>query len=185
MSGLRIGAAAMLLALAACGKPGGTADQAGKIVPATATAANAVAPAVKATLNASDNAPFHAEMPLSEFMPHVMQYAGDGIWKRQGWYTDKTGEHSLFPKNDREWEDAESGARTLAEVTNLLLLPGRRVVAPEWDNAVAVVRTVALRAAAAAEKHDETAFFAAGGDLDEACDVCHIRYDPKFKQKAS
>jgi hypothetical protein len=90
---------------------------------------------------------------------------------------------SLFPKNDKEWEEAESGARTLAEVTNLLLLPGRRVAEPAWDQAVEEVRKVALQAAAAAAKKDADAFFKAGGALDEACDVCHVQYDPTFKQK--
>ena len=161
--------AAALLALAGCGK-GGAAEQ----TPPAETAARA-APAT------GDDAPYYTKLPLSEFMPHVMQYAGDGIWKRQGYIMDKTGEHSLFPKNDEEWEAAESGARTLAEVTNVLLIPGRRVPDPEWDKAVEGVRRVALKAADAAEKHDKDGIFAAGGELDEACDACHVRFDPKFK----
>jgi len=172
MAGMRKGVV-LLLALAACGRTGSD----------TASAPDQSGKAKTAAVADGDNAPYHVEMPLKEFMPHVMQYAGDGIWKRQGWRVDKTGEHSLFPKNDEEWEEAESGARTLAEVTNLLLLPGRRVNEPEWDHAVAEVRTVALKAAEAAEKKDQDAFFAAGGELDEACDVCHIRYDPTFKGK--
>lgn len=164
------GAVAMLLALAACSKPPVTAEQAAQPAqPAPAT---------------SDDAPYDTTMPLKEFMPHVMQYAGDGIWKRQGWIIDATGEHSLFPKNDKEWEDAESGALTLAQVTNLLLLPGRRVPEPAWDHAVEEVRKVALQAAAAAEKKDADAFFKAGSALDEACDVCHIQYDPSFKSQS-
>jgi len=129
------------------------------------------------------NAPYYASLPLNELMPHVMQYAGEGIWKRQGYIVNETGEHSLFPKNDEEWEEAESGARTLAEVTNTLLIPGRRVPEADWDNAVIAVRTVALKAAAAAEKHDQKSWFALGGELDEACDACHIKYDPSFKNK--
>jgi hypothetical protein len=160
----------LLASLGACSKQGG------------ATAEQAVQPPAQPTAAARDDAPYHTEMPLNEFMPHVMQYAGDGVWKWQGWKIDTKGEHSLFPKSDADWEQAESGARTLAEVTNLLLLPGRRIAEPEWDNAVAQVYKIALRAAAAAEKHDEKAFFDAGGDLDEACDVCHVRYDPTFKR---
>lgn len=128
-----------------------------------------------------DDAPYFTELPLSEFMPHVMQYAGDGVWKRQGYITDRNGTRSLFPKNDEEWEEAESGARTLAEITNVLLIPGRRVPDAAWDKAALAVRRVALQAADAAEKHDADAWFAAGGALDEACDECHTRFDPKFK----
>ncbi|WP_404711635.1 hypothetical protein [Sphingomonas sp. MMS24-J13] len=184
------GAVAMLLVLAACSKPGGTveqqaqneqaanatqaADDAGPMIPAEKAARAAAS-------GANDNAPYYLKLQLKEFMPHVMQYAGDGIWKRQGFITDKTGEHSLFPKNDREWEDAESAARTLAEVTNVLLIPGRRVPDPNWDKAVLEVRKVALQAADAAERKDQDAWFKAGSDLDEACNVCHKQFDPTFK----
>jgi hypothetical protein len=93
---------------------------------------------------------------------------------------DAKGEHSLFPTNNEEWEKAESAALTLAEVTNTLLVPGRRVPEAEWDKAVAEVRKIAIQAAKAAEKHDKDAFFAAGEKLDAACDGCHARYDPRF-----
>jgi len=148
--------------------------------PDTSNSAAAAAPAETKTV---DNAPYYASLPLKELMPHVMQYAGDGIWKRQGYIVNATGEHSLFPKNDEEWEEAESGARTLAEVTNTMLVPGRRIPEADWDNAVLAVRKAALKAAGAAEKHDKEAWFAAGAELDEACDVCHVKYDPTFKNK--
>lgn len=133
-------------------------------------------------LRAADDAPYDVKMPLGEFMPHVMQYAGDGVWKWQGYVSNSSGTHSLFPRNETEWEQAESGARTLAEVTNLLLLPGRRVDDPAWDKAVLHVRAIALKAAAAAEKQDQNGFFAAGGELDVACDECHMKFDPSFQK---
>ena len=188
---LRLGTAAVLLALGACSKPKPVeqttrAEQARPAGPIQeAEEDGQITPAEKAARRfaskVDDDAPYMTKLPLSEFMPHVMQYAGDGIWKRQGYVTDKTGTHSLFPKNDTEWEEAESGARTLAEVTNILLIPGRRVPDPNWDKAALSVRRVALKAADAAEKHDEDAFFAAGGELDVACDECHSKFDPKFK----
>lgn len=156
-------AAALLLASTACGTPRATEEQSAKS-------------------SKADDAPYYAALPLQELMAHVLQYSADGIWKRQGMEIDATGEHSLFPKNDAEWEDAESAGRTLAEVTNTLLVPGRRVREPEWDRAVAGVRKVALEAAAAAEKQDQAAFFKAGERLDAACDACHVRYDPRFRQ---
>ena len=118
------------------------------------------------------------KLPLKELMGHVMQYGGDGIWKRQGYINDEKGERSLFPKTEEEWIDAESASLTLAELTNILLLPGRKVDDPKWDEAVAGVRAVALKAAAAAEKHDEEAFFTAGGELDVACENCHVLFAP-------
>jgi hypothetical protein len=188
------GVAAMLLVLAACSKSGGSADQQGsneQVANATAAVDDAgpMIPAEKAARaaasNGNDDAPYYLKLQLKEFMPHVMQYAADGIWKRQGYISDKTGVHSLFPKNDKDWEDAESASRTLAEVTNVLLIPGRRVPDPNWDKAVLEVRKYALESADAAEKKDADAFFKAGSALDEACDVCHKQFDPTFKGNKS
>jgi hypothetical protein len=122
-----------------------------------------------------------ARLPMKEFMGHVMQFSGDQIWRWQGFINDEKGERSLFPKTDTEWEEAESGALALAEMTNILLLPGRRVDDPKWDEAVAGVRKVALEAAAASEKHDKDALFKIGGELDEACETCHVRFVPGYQ----
>jgi hypothetical protein len=126
----------------------------------------------------SASVPYDTSLPLKEFMAHAMQYAGDGIWKQQGTLRDATGDHSLFPQNAAQWEEAESASLALKEMTNVLLIPGRRIDEPQWDQAVLGVRAVAERAAKAAERHDKDAFFKAGGDLDEACEACHKRYDP-------
>jgi hypothetical protein len=122
-----------------------------------------------------------AKLPMKEFMGHVMQFSGDQVWRWQGFINDEKGERSLFPKTDTEWEEAESGALALAEMTNILLMPGRRVDEPRWDAAVAGVRKVALEAADAAEKHDQDRLFAAGGELDEACETCHKVFIPNYQ----
>lgn len=162
--------AATLLGLSACNKAPSTNSSSGKQTPA-ATALPA----------AGKSPPYDVTLPMPELMAHVVQHAGDGVWKWQGEILDKTGEHSLYPKNDAEWEEAESASLSLAEITNLLLLPGRRVDSPEWDQAAAEVRRIALDAAHAAERHDKRAFLAAGSSLNEACDTCHKRFDPNFE----
>jgi hypothetical protein len=156
----------LLLVLAAC-----SGNEARNQQAAENTAVSQAAP---------DDAPYTAKLPLNGLMAHVMQYSAEGIWERQGTEIDATGEHSLFPKNTEDWEKAESAALTLVEVTNTLLVPGRRVREAEWDRAVEGVRKVAQEAAAAAEKQDKDAFFKAGEKLDAACDACHARYDPRF-----
>jgi hypothetical protein len=185
MRELHVAAAAMLFTLAACNDAPKPAAQEAAGAQVKSSGGEPVAPAelaARAAAGKGDTAAYHTALPLNEFMPHVMQYAGDGIWKRQGYIVDEQGERSLFPKNDQEWEDAESASLALAEMTNVLLIPGRRVPEPDWDKAVAGVRTVAIKAAHAAEKKDPDAFFAAGGELDEACDACHLKYDPTMKQ---
>jgi hypothetical protein len=159
----RLATLALLLALLGCSAPEAPNEQAPKAAP-----------------TAGGTAPFDASLPMQELMNHVVQYSAQGVWERQGFVIDARGEHSLFPTNDEEWEKAESAALTLAEVTNTLLVPGRRVPEAEWDKAAAEVRKIAIQAAKAAEKHDKDAFFAAGEKLDAACDGCHARYDPRF-----
>ena len=137
--------------------------------------------ATQPTTAVTDEAPYYHKMPMKDFMVEVMQHAGDGVWKHQGYIYDAKGERSLFPKNDEEWEDAEHSALLLAEFTNVLLTPPRRVPEAGWDDAVEQVRNVALELAAAAAKRDQATFFEAGNKLDEACDECHKKYDPTFQ----
>jgi hypothetical protein len=120
------------------------------------------------------------KMSMQEFMAHVMQFAGQNVWKWQGTVTDAKGEHDLSPKTEDDWYEAESAALTLAEVTNMLMMPNRRVDDPRWDKAVALVRDVALREAAAAEKKDYKAYFEIGGELDGACESCHVHFAPGY-----
>jgi hypothetical protein len=121
--------------------------------------------------------PGDPQLPMGELMAHVFQHGADEVWKWQGVEVDAAGERSLFPATPEQWEEAESASLVLAELTHVLLLPGRRIDEPEWDAAVAAVRRIALQSAAAAERQDEEAFFAAGGRLNDACDTCHVRYD--------
>lgn len=158
------------LLLSACGKK-------------TEQAANGSGEALNYSQQASaDSLPADAvKMPMKEFMGHVMQYGGDSIWKWQGFITDSTGEHALAPKDEKEWTEAESGAMALAELTNILLLPGRRIDDPDWDKAVAGVRDVALRAAEAAKNKNYDKFFEIGGELDGACEACHVKFVPNYQ----
>jgi hypothetical protein len=113
-------------------------------------------------------------MPIKEYMGHVISYAAKDLWSRQGWVTDQAGEHSLFPRNDQEWEDAESSALVLAELIGVLSHPDRRMDVPGWDGTVTLLRTLALDSAAAAEHHDAEAFMQLGVRIDEACEACHV-----------
>jgi hypothetical protein len=100
------------------------------------------------------------------------------VWKRQGYVTDAKGFRSLFPKNDEEWKEAENASLLLAEVTNVLLIPGRRVNEQPWSDGVTAVRLTALKLAASARNKDEDAFMTAGSELNDACYACHKRYAP-------
>ncbi len=132
-------------------------------------------PKDRSSSTSSDNE-YYTSLPLKELMHHVIDYSAEGVWKWEGWVSDKNGQRALFPTNDEEWEQAESAALTLAEVTNVLLLPGRRVDDPRWSAAVEKVRNSALAVAKAAEDRDQDRFFHTGSGLDDACESCHLAF---------
>jgi hypothetical protein len=122
-----------------------------------------------------------APMPMQEFMVHVIAYNANNLWKWQGWSQGPEGETSLFPKTDEEWEMAESAGLSLSELSNLLLLPGRRLEDDKWQPYVLGMRKAAGDAAAAAEQHNPDALFEASGRLQEACAACHYHYAPHLE----
>ncbi len=151
-------------ALAACGGPG---------TPATSASGNA-------EFNAGD---LRATLTTQELMAHVIDYNADGVWLRQGWVLGETVEE-LFPIDERGWFEAESSALTLAEASNLLLLPGRNPDDSQaWIDWSHGLHDTAIKAAKAAETAasdpspaNKQAFFDAGGEIYVVCRSCHERY---------
>ncbi len=140
---------------------------------------------VSAPPPSGSDAPYLVDMPMRPFMERAMQSAAEGLWAWQGYVDDEKGFRSLFPKNDAEWAKAENASLLLAELTNDLLIPGRRIAEPEWDSAVLGVRKVALKAAAAAAKRSEDDYMTAALELDAACEACHLKYNPNMQNQVA
>jgi len=135
--------------------------------PAATTAAPASAAA----------ADYKTALPMKELMGHVIDNAADGVWLNQGWIINFQGTHELFPTTDEGWMYASNAAVTLAEASNLLLLPGRPADDDRrWVDASHALYAAAMRSHEAAEARDKEAFFKAGSDIYEACVQCHSRY---------
>ena len=122
-------------------------------------------------------ADFRTQLPMKELMGHVIDNAADGIWLAQGWLINAEGTHELFPTTDDGWRYASNAAVTLAEASNLLLLPGRPVDDDRrWVDATHALHDAAMQAHEMAEKRDKEAFFKAGSSIYEACVQCHSHY---------
>lgn len=156
----------------------GAVDKFAPIYAEGSSAAPFTATAIGGTNAPADATPYYTALPLKQFMSEVMSHAASEVWKRQGYISDAKGLRSLFPKNAEEWKEAENASLLLAETTNILLIPGRRVNEQLWIDGVAAVRNNALKLAASARKKDENAFMEAGSELNEACYTCHKRYAP-------
>lgn len=124
-----------------------------------------------------DTGQYRTELPMKELMAHVVDHAADGVWLAQGWLIDAEGTHELFPTDDDGWRYASNAAVTLAEVSNVLLLPGRPMDDdPRWVQATHNLYDAAMRAHEMAETRDKEEFFKAGSAIYEACTECHERY---------
>src|ERR1700692_3739901 len=119
--------------------------------------------------------PFQPHVDMKTFMQHVLGPAAAIIWKVNGVVIDEKGEHDLSPKSDDDWEQIVSGAATLAEATNALMIPQRTRDA-DWNRYVKNLADVADKAYRAAEAHDLKSISEVSDQLDGICADCHRHY---------
>jgi hypothetical protein len=134
---------------------------------------------VAASPSISDDAapmpPFQPHVDMKTFMQHVLTPAASIIWRVNGVVIDAKGEHDLSPKSDDDWEQVVSGAATLAEATNALMIP-QRARDPEWNAYVQKLADAADKAYRAAEAHDLKSISEVSDRLDGICAACHRHY---------
>jgi cytochrome c556 len=125
--------------------------------------------------SAASMPPFKPHVDMKTFMEHVLTPAAKVIWSVNGVTIDAQGEHDLSPKTDDDWENITSGAATLAEATNALMIPSRAQDA-EWNSYVKKLADAADRAYQAAEVHDLKTVTEVSDRLDGICASCHRHY---------
>jgi cytochrome c556 len=138
--------------------------------------------------------------PIEEVMGHIIMPNAGLLWGSVATTVSAKGVEEIFPKTDEDWERVRDYAVTLAEATNLLLIPGRRVAEPGktkadkselspeeieakikadpamWSSHVAKLHDVAMESIAAMDKKSADALLEAGDHLDKACEECHLVY---------
>jgi hypothetical protein len=119
--------------------------------------------------------PFQAYVDMKTFMEHVLTPAAVVIWRVNAVVIDEKGEHDLSPKSEAEWEQIESGAATLAEATNALMIPQRKLDA-QWNFYAGNLAQAASKAFRAAEARDLKAVSEVSDRLDGICAACHRHY---------
>jgi hypothetical protein len=119
--------------------------------------------------------PFRAYVDMKTFMEHVLTPAAAVIWRTNAVLIDNKGEHDLSPKSEADWEAVVSGAATLAEATNALMIP-QRALDPQWNKYAKKLATAADQAYRAAEAHDLKSIAEVSNRLDGICAACHRHY---------
>ena len=119
--------------------------------------------------------PFQPYVDMKTFVEHVLTPAAKVVWSVNAVVIDEKGEHDLAPKSDADWEQVVSGAATLAEATNALMLP-QRALDPNWNGYVKRLAQAANKAYVAAEAHDLKTISQVSDQLDGICAACHRHY---------
>jgi len=125
--------------------------------------------------NVAPMPPFQPHVDMKTFMEHVLSPAATIIWRVNGVIIDEKGEHDLSPQSDDDWEKVVSGAATLAEATNALMIP-QRTLDPDWNIYVKKLADAADKAYRAAEAHDLKSVSEVSDQLDGICAACHRHY---------
>ena len=95
----------------------------------------------------------------------------------------------LLTSSYGKWEGVENSALAIAEVANLLALPGRKcsngadvpVNNPDWAKFVQELRDAGMAAYAAAQTKNQDKMIEAAGVMTAACQHCHVKYRQKPK----
>jgi hypothetical protein len=125
--------------------------------------------------NAEPASPFRAYVDMKTFMEHVLTPAATIVWRVNAVVIDEKGEHDLSPKSEADWEQIVSGAATLAEAANALMIP-QRAMDPQWNFYAKNLAEAANRAYLAAEARDLRSIAEVSDRLDGICAACHRHY---------
>ncbi|HEX7874355.1 MAG TPA: hypothetical protein VF475_15690 [Sphingobium sp.] len=135
------------------------------------------------TMAATAQAPKDDEshLPLNEFMGHVLQRNAEQLWTWTAWLIDEKGEHSGRPVTEQQWEEAESDALTIQQLTYTLQHSTIRIDDPRWDRHLEGLRAAATASADAAEHKDYDALERAGEAINDQCIACHMTFAPELE----
>ena len=120
--------------------------------------------------------PFQAESTVGQLMHDVVYPRADDVWKSVGTIITEQGVEEIRPRTDLEWEVVHSGARTLMEAGNLLMMEGRAKDNDKWMEHCRRLIEGAAAVLESAEAYDADAVFERGELIYNACQGCHWEY---------
>jgi hypothetical protein len=185
---------AALLGLTACQRESADGNEA---LPAASP------PTASATARSSTPSPFKLTASIAELMDSVIDPSADALWDSVGTTVDARGTVQHQPRTEMEWHEARRHAIALIEGTNLLVMDGRKLVAPgtaildqnvqgvlspeegqkkfDAQHAVFVQFAFALRDVGeqmlkAIDAKNPEGMMTAGATMDEVCESCHLTF---------
>lgn len=138
---------------------------------------------------------------VKEVMKSMVEPSADFLWKSVGTDVSSAGAEVHAPKTDKDWDEVRRMGVTLTEAFNIVMLPGRHMAPPgtksdnpgaelepeqiealvNQDRETFIKLAHALQDAAALtlkaiDAKDVEALTNAGGEIDTACEACHLKY---------
>jgi hypothetical protein len=138
---------------------------------------------------------------IKDLMLGVIDPSADVVWLAVSFVNGDDGIVETRPRNDMEWAAIRRGAVALAESTNLLQMPGRRVAAPgeksetpgielepeemdaliakepaAWNRHAKDLHAATMKALVAIDAKDADTLFEVGELIEHACEACHKSY---------
>jgi len=140
---------------------------------------------------------------VKELMGNMIDPLSDNIFDAVWWDNTSKGIEEHKPTTDEDWEKVKTGAVGIVEGIELLKVrrpwtpagdlndsqgPNPPELSPTqiqakldkdpvlWTAKIQALRNVGLEVLEIVKKKDATALWQAGGDLDDACEACHLEY---------
>lgn len=144
---------------------------------------------------------FQATATVEEIMRSIIDPAADAVWDSVVIVSNENGIETTQPETQEDWLALRRHAITLVEASNLLLMDGRAVAAPDsrselpgidlepaeieallsadrasWSEFVRKLHESGIQVLNAVDRQDVDALLVAGDRLDLACENCHATY---------
>ena len=138
---------------------------------------------------------------IKDLMDAMVDPSAEYLFENNVEIVDETGIIDKTPKTDDDWKEVRRRALLLVEAPNLMVEPGRKVAAPGdkaeypevelhpeqiqalidgdrdgWVRRARRLQDAALLALKAIDARDKKDLFAKLGDVDKACESCHLHY---------
>jgi hypothetical protein len=148
-----------------------------------------------------DKSGFIPEATIVEIMDSMVMPSAQIIWDAVAVDVTEKGTIEKTPQTDEDWAKLRATAVTLAEATNLLIVPGRHVAPPgtvsqnpdaeltpekvqalldkerpAWIAHAHVLHEAAMEALRAIDARNIDGISDAGGTIDAACEGCHLQF---------
>jgi hypothetical protein len=149
----------------------------------------------------ADKTGYMPDITIAEIMESIVMPSAQALWDSVGVDVTAQGQIEKKPETEEQWAALRAAAVTLAEATNLLVMPGRHAAPPgtesenpeselspaaieallakdrpAWVAHAAVLHATAMQALGAVDARDLDKISEVGGAIDEACESCHLQF---------